>query len=99
MDNEKMLDDELLNGVSGGNANIRKLTVDVDLPELDDDVKLKVYYDGMLHDARAVLPIYIRTVTFSFTDRGIHRVDVKLDDFPYRSYELDFDNGTVGKAY
>ena len=96
MKNE-VIDDNLLTEVTGGDSRTTTLTVDVDLPPVDADLKITVFYDGVLKHARGVLTAYVRTLTFAFDEScgGTHSVAVNIDGIPYRRYELDFDTGTV----
>ena len=90
------IDDDLLNGVSGGNSTNGTITVDVDLPHLDASVTFKAYFDGMLHYAKGVHTSYLDHVSVACSAAGgKHSLVVNINDVLYRQYELDFDTGTI----
>ena len=96
MDNMNRINDKHLSKVAGGNEGAHNLSVDVDLPQINRNVTLKVYFDGILNISKSIIPAYIGSYTLIFSAAGgKHSVTVNIDDVLYRRYELDFDTDTI----
>ena len=85
--------------VSSGTAEQKTISIYVDLPAgVTKDVNLRVYIDGVLDSdhSKTLIPAYNTTYTLPVTGTsGKKSVVVNLDGKQYRSYEVDFDQGTV----
>lgn len=82
--------------LSTGEKREKTLTVDVNLPEGSSDVKVSAYVDGNYLSSKTVDTNVVAKTSFRIKGtKGIKTVKIKLNDINYKSYELDFDKGTV----
>lgn len=91
----KELTDAELKEVVGGGGDSKTVTIPLTLPQFSgNSYKITVYVDGQLQDSltKTVDPI-IEVVNISFNgSRGCISVTVKINDIPYKSYSVNFDN-------
>lgn len=91
------LSEEKLNMVNGGSGGNKTITVSVLLPKTDKlENKVTVYIDGQYESSlcnsydSSIELINLRIVGSD----GHKRVDVKVNDIRYKSYDVNFDKGT-----
>ena len=105
---------EPLPGISVGKDSVVKLTISsgvkreknfeitVDLPsDVNHEVTLSYYVNGVLEDSKKVVPSYNGTYTIKVKGTtGKKTINVNLDSMPYRVYDVDFDasSGNVKKS-
>lgn len=103
-----------LPGISVGKDSVVKLTISsgvkreknfeitVDLPsDVNHEVTLSYYVNGVLEDSKKVVPSYNGTYTIKVKGTtGKKTINVNLDSMPYRVYDVDFDasSGNVKKS-
>lgn len=83
--------------LSSGSRKESRLRVVVELPaDVETEIKLGVYVDGVLNQTKTVDPTGMSQASFTVKGTGgIKTVHVFLDGALYKSYELDFDKGLV----
>lgn len=82
--------------VSSGRNAPKTLSTDLELPDIDDRVDLKVYQNGTLVDNTVVLLSQKDTYLLTFTGvRGTDNVMVTLDDSVYAQLSFNYDMQSV----
>ena len=84
--------------VSSGVGDTSKVTLKFDLPEdFDKPMEMEVKVDGEVdyEKSRTVYPEVDDKIELEFTGTGTKKVEVTLDEKPYREYEINFKKGTV----
>ena len=86
--------------LSSGEKREKSISIDVDLPELPDDLHeatLTVYVDGVLDESKTVTvdPSYKKSKVFTFKgSQGVKNVRIKVNDHIHKIYEIDFDHSS-----
>ena len=84
--------------VSSGVGDRSKVTLKFDLPEnFEKEMEMTVTVDGEKdwEKSRTVYPGVDDKIELEFTGTGTKKVEVTLDEKPYREYEINFTKGTV----
>ena len=80
----------------------KNFEITVDLPsDVNHEVTLSYYVNGVLEDSKKVVPSYNGTYTIKVKGTtGKKTINVNLDSMPYRVYDVDFDasSGNVKKS-
>ncbi len=81
--------------VSSGMQSEKTIEVYIELPRgVSQDVTLKAYIDGTLHDTRTVNPSYVNMYQMTFTGTsGQQELTIQLNDQKYKVFTLNFDTG------
>jgi serine/threonine-protein kinase len=82
---------------SSGIKKDKIIEIPVDLPLIASDITLKVYIDGTLDSSKTVTvdPSSSDKKVFSFSGKqGKKEIRIKIDNYLYRAYEIDFDANT-----
>lgn len=82
--------------VSSGKGATKTLSTSITLPNVDEDLTLKVYQDGTQVTTDTVNPAYGSSYSLSFTGTsGSDVVVVTLNDQPYMELEFNYDSQSV----
>ncbi len=82
--------------LSSGVQSEKTIEVYIELPQgINDDITLKAYIDGTLHDTKTVNPSYVNMYQMTFTGTsGQQELTIQLNNQKYKVFTLDFDTGT-----
>lgn len=99
MADQKILTNCELNGVTGGSKREKTIVVSVELKGLpySGDVIFKPYIDGVLKAdmVKTIDPSYVSIINLNINGiTGIKRLDVKVNDQLYKTYEVNFDENS-----
>lgn len=81
--------------VSSGKQSEKTIEVYIELPKnVSEDVTLKAYIDGTLHDTKTVNPSYVNMYQMTFKGTsGQKELTIQLNNQKYKVFTLDFDTG------
>lgn len=81
--------------VSSGKQSEKTIEVYIELPKnVSEDVTLKAYIDGTLHDTKTVNPSYVNMYQMTFKGTsGQQELTIQLNNQKYKVFTLDFDTG------